>query len=72
MGEITQLEAVGWIYRHENVVLIKCTRKEKKKRLVRYEKVSAVMKRHLGNERSGSERTGIHPRAGVGPRPRDH
>jgi len=51
MGEITQLEPVGWDYRHENVVLIKVhekgnqnKRKGKKKERRQRKGISATMR----------------------------
>ena len=72
MGEITQLEPVGWDYRHENVVLIKVHEKGNQNKRKGKKKRAPSTKRHLGNdERYGAERTRIHPGARVGPCPRD-
>lgn len=61
MGEITQLEPVGWDYRHENVVLIKVhekgnQNKPKEKKERRREKGISATMRDVGLSVPGSTR----------------
>ncbi len=63
VGDIAQLESVGWLYRHENVNFIKRIKRERGKNGVNKEGVTADI--------YVATRTRIRPGAGVGPYSRD-